>query len=50
MKGMKRLPVSLPEKHYELLKKLVEKGEFPSIAEAIRAAVRLLLEKYFRVI
>lgn len=50
---MKKISIRLTEQHYELLEDLVESGEYASISEAIRDAIRKLiaekmetLEKY----
>ena len=42
---LKLVSVHLPEKYVEYLERLVEMGLYPSRSEAIRVAVRDLLEK-----
>ena len=42
---MRRITIRLPEHHINLLEKMVETGEFPTVSEAIRDAVRMLIEK-----
>jgi len=42
---MQRITLRLPEQQINLLEKMVEAGEFPNISEAVRAAVRDLIEK-----
>lgn len=42
---MQRITLRLPEQQISLLQHLVDAGEFPSISEAVRAAVRDLVEK-----
>jgi antitoxin ParD1/3/4 len=42
---MKRITIRLPEQQIVMLEKMVETGEFPTISEAIRDAVRVLIEK-----
>ncbi len=41
---MERITLRLPKQQLELLNKLVLAGEFPSKSEAIRAAVRDLVD------
>ncbi|RLI79689.1 CopG family transcriptional regulator [Archaeoglobales archaeon] len=50
---MRKISIRLTEQHYEFLEDLVESGEYASISEAIRDAIRKLiaekmdtLEKY----
>ena len=43
--SMQRITIRLPEQQISLLEKMVEAGEFPTISEAIRDAVRELIEK-----
>ena len=43
--SMQRITIRLPEQQIGLLEKMVEAGEFPTISEAIRDAVRELIEK-----
>jgi len=45
MPMMQRITLRLPEQQINLLEKMVEAGEFPNISEAVRAAVRDLIEK-----
>lgn len=42
---MQRVTIRLPEQQISLLEKMVEAGEFPTVSEAIRDAVRELIEK-----
>lgn len=42
---MKRITIRLPEQQIIMLEKMVETGEFPTVSEAIRDAVRVLIEK-----
>jgi len=42
---MKRITLRLPDQQIELLEQMVEAGEFPTISEAVRDAVRQLIEK-----
>lgn len=42
---MKRITIRLPEQQITMLEKMVEAGEFPTISEAIRDAVPMLIEK-----
>jgi antitoxin ParD1/3/4 len=42
---MQRITLRLPEQQISMLEKMVEVGEFPNISEAVRAAVRDLIEK-----
>ncbi len=42
---MKRITIRLPEQQISLLERMVEAGEFPTVSEAIRDAVRELIEK-----
>jgi Arc/MetJ-type ribon-helix-helix transcriptional regulator len=42
---MQRITLRLPEQQITTLEKMVEAGEFPNISEAVRAAVRDLIEK-----
>jgi sulfur relay (sulfurtransferase) DsrC/TusE family protein len=46
MPQTRKISIRLTEKHYEMLELLVENGEFTSVSEAIRAAVKRLLEDY----
>ncbi len=40
---MDRITIRLPPQQVELLEKLVESGEFPTVSEAVRYAVREFL-------
>jgi Arc/MetJ-type ribon-helix-helix transcriptional regulator len=40
---MDRITIRLPPQQVEMLEKLVEAGEFPSVSEAVRYAVREFL-------
>jgi len=42
---MQRITLRLPEQQINLLQQLVDSGEFPNVSEAVRAAVRDLVEK-----
>jgi antitoxin ParD1/3/4 len=42
---MKRITLRLPEQQIELLEEMVNVGEFPTVSEAVRDAVRQLIEK-----
>lgn len=42
---MQRITLRLPEQQISMLERMVEAGEFPNISEAVRAAVRDLIEK-----
>ena len=42
---MQRITIRLPEQQISLLEKMVEAGEFPTVSEAIRDAIRELIEK-----
>ncbi len=41
---MRRITIRLPEQQVATLEKLVAAGEFPTISEAIRGAVRELIQ------
>ncbi|WP_048098204.1 ribbon-helix-helix domain-containing protein [Archaeoglobus sulfaticallidus] len=40
---MKKISLRLTEQHYEILEALVAAGEYPSVSEAIRDAIRKLI-------
>ncbi|MDI9633049.1 MAG: ribbon-helix-helix protein, CopG family [Methanolinea sp.] len=42
---MKRITLRLPDQQIEMLEKMVAIGEFPTVSEAVRAAVRQLIEQ-----
>ncbi len=42
---MKRITIRLPEQQVDLLEQMVEDGEFPTVSEAVRDAVRGLIER-----
>ncbi len=42
---MQRITLRLPEQQISLLQLMVDSGEFPNVSEAVRAAVRELVEK-----
>ena len=42
---MQRITLRLPEQQINLLQQIVDTGEYPNISEAVRAAVRELVEK-----
>ncbi len=44
---MERVTLRLPRQQLELLDNLVSEGEFPSKSEAIRAAVRDLVDNHY---
>lgn len=43
---MERLTIRLPRQQVAMLEKLVEVGDFPSVSEAVRYAVRELINSY----
>ena len=42
---MQRITLRLPEQQISLLQQMVDAGEYPNVSEAVRAAVRELVEK-----
>ncbi|WP_290596174.1 MULTISPECIES: ribbon-helix-helix domain-containing protein [unclassified Archaeoglobus] len=46
MPPTRKISIRLTEKYYNKLELLVESGEFTSVSEAIRHAVKLLLDEY----
>jgi Arc/MetJ-type ribon-helix-helix transcriptional regulator len=42
---MQRITLRLPEQQINLLQHMVDVGEYPNVSEAVRAAVRELVEK-----
>lgn len=42
---MPRVAVRLPQQQIDMLRTLVELGDFPSVSEAIRAGVRDMVDK-----
>ncbi|KAF1079039.1 type II toxin-antitoxin system ParD family antitoxin [Methanogenium sp. MK-MG] len=42
---MERITIRLPRQQIAMLEKLVDAGEFPTVSEAVRYAVRELIEK-----
>lgn len=42
---MNRITLRLPEQQIEMLEQMVAIGEFPTVSEAVRAAVRQLIEQ-----
>ncbi len=46
VRTMERVTIRLPRQQVEMLEKLVEAGEFPTVSEAVRYAVRELIEKH----
>jgi Arc/MetJ-type ribon-helix-helix transcriptional regulator len=42
---MQRITLRLPEQQINLLQLMVDSGEFPNVSEAVRSAVRELVEK-----
>jgi len=47
MVAMERITLRFPKQQLELIDKLVVAGEFPSKSEAIRAAVRDLVDTHY---
>jgi antitoxin ParD1/3/4 len=45
-KKMERITIRLPRQQADMLEKLVEAGEFPTVSEAVRYAVRELIQKH----
>jgi Arc/MetJ-type ribon-helix-helix transcriptional regulator len=45
MRAMEKITVRLPEQQIRMLNILVACGEFPSVSEAVRDAVRELIER-----
>ncbi|MDH7594126.1 MAG: type II toxin-antitoxin system ParD family antitoxin [Methanomicrobiales archaeon] len=43
---MERITIRLPRQQAEMLERLVEMGEFPTVSEAVRYAVRELIQKH----
>ncbi len=43
---MERVTIRLPKQQVDMLEKLVDAGEFPTISEAVRYAVREFVEKH----
>lgn len=46
MPPTRKVSIRLTERYYHKLELLVELGEFTSLSEAMREAVKLLLDKY----
>jgi antitoxin ParD1/3/4 len=42
---MQRITLRLPEQQINLLEQMVDAGEYPNVSEAVRAAVRELVDK-----
>ncbi|HON80886.1 MAG TPA: ribbon-helix-helix domain-containing protein [Methanoregulaceae archaeon] len=42
---MRRITLRLPDQQIDMLQQMVEAGEFPTVSEAVRDAVRQLIEK-----
>jgi Arc/MetJ-type ribon-helix-helix transcriptional regulator len=42
---MQRITLRLPEQQIKVLQQMVDAGEYPNISEAVRAAVRELVDK-----
>jgi len=42
---MNRITLRLPDQQIEMLEQMVAIGEFPTVSEAVRAAVRQLIEE-----
>ncbi len=47
---MRKISIRLTEKHYEMLEQLVIEGEYASVSEAIRDAIRRLLQEKAEII
>ena len=43
---MERITIRLPKQQVDMLERLVDTGEYPTISEAVRYAVRELIEKH----
>ena len=43
---MERVTIRLPKQQVDMLQKLVDAGEFPTVSEAVRYAVREFVEKH----
>ena len=43
---MERVTIRLPKQQVDMLEKLVSAGEFPTISEAVRYAVREFVERH----
>jgi antitoxin ParD1/3/4 len=43
---MERITIRLPSQQVAMLEKFVEAGEYPTVSEAVRHAVRELIEKH----
>ncbi len=42
---MERITIRLPKQQVDMLQRLVDSGEYPTLSEAVRYAVRELIEK-----
>jgi antitoxin ParD1/3/4 len=42
---LQRITLRLPDQQIEMLQQMVEAGEFPTVSEAVRDAVRQLIER-----
>ncbi len=47
---MRKISVRLTDQHYEMLEMLVQMGEYASVSEAIRDAIRKLLAEKAKLI
>ena len=47
---MRKISIRLTEQHYEMLEILVQMGEYASVSEAIRDAIRKLLAEKAKLI
>ena len=47
---MRKISIRLTEQHYEMLETLVRMGEYASVSEAIRDAIRKLLAEKAKLI
>jgi len=47
LKHNRLVTIHMPEGYYIALRELVERGYYPSVSEAIRAAIRKLLARYY---
>jgi len=43
--SMERITIRLPRQQVEMLQLMVDVGDYPSVSEAIRAAIRELIDK-----
>ncbi|MDI6719373.1 MAG: ribbon-helix-helix domain-containing protein [Methanomicrobiales archaeon] len=43
---MERITIRLPKQQVDMLERLVDMGDYPTVSEAVRYAVRELIEKH----